>query len=782
MRIDPETLPSFIITRYKPCVFCYITHDLIHAHSDCVIKIRKAWNQQNTGIRLKFPILQPNNNWLLKRMKSSRAIFRQNGKGFFFDLKEFQPTINRELQTILYLRQALFEYDFLSTGNFFDIPVAVIFFSLNNEDQPELSFPVWCRRKISSSSGIAAIYDENTLEQTIKTFIERSVSSKVEQNYEFAKEEYSIKQDFFRKKMLADHEILMGNYYAAYDLLKQLKNSNEQGITEMMPSILLTFISMSIATGEISQEAISECERLIDMARSWELRLLAILIHYWLMTRSGFQITPKWLIQYLNEESTIKSIVEPFLLEQIAVFHGRNYAYEMMNISEIHKRNDMLEHAVRCLWWAYSALYDSNCYSIHCHLLQSIAQILFRAEYDMKNYAKAFARLLQTDTLELAPMTATYLALMDADQKFKCNFIKVCVKHITSENPYSGPIGFKGDWYQTAQRLFGFAFTNDFFSRNSLKRNEFCIGDELEFRLIIHNNCKEFQAGLASLLIEGPAESTSQMVDFDADITLTLTIKGEGEIKVKGVQFLWCEKIIIYSEFDNPINLYVPEGCPVVTLDLPHNISEAFAGEISVLHTSVTFEKPVYNVSIISSKHYTLVTPKANEIGGQYQLGDFQPSTLDLDFVFASPTKGIKNEYVLIAYMSENNTLGFKHIISTINIKEKESHELSQFPCFTNITEDTISKVPFDLSLYIDENDSTKLIARIESLIKKITNVSIAFDGFVNGKTKNCVDELLKGIPYSTAVEFLSLNGLVITIECNGKKYSTNITEYSKFL
>ena len=782
MRIDPETLPSFIITRYKPCVFCYITQDLVHAHKDCVIQIRKAWNKQNPGIRIKFPILQPSNSWLLKRMKSSRAIFRQHGKGFFFDVKEFRPTTSRELQTILYLRQALFEYDFLSTGNFFDIPIAVIFFSLGNENQPEHSFPVWCRRRIMSCSGIAAVYDESTLEQTVKTFLERSVASKVEQYYEYAKEEYQKKQDFFRKKMMADAEILVGNYDEAYNLLEELKDSNEQGITEMMPSILLTFLAMSIATGELSKESLHVCERLIDMARSWELRLLAVLLHFWLTPRIGNYLTPKMIIKFLNDDSTIKHIVEPFLLEQIAVFKGRKYPYEMMNISEIHRKNDMLEHSARCLWWAYSALQQTNCYSIHCHLLQSIAQILFRVDYDMKNYAMAFSKLLQTDNLEKAPMTATYLALMDSDQKFKCNFIKVCLMHITSENPYSGPIGFKGDWIQTAQRLFGFAFTNDFFSRNSLKRNDFCIGDELEFRIVVHNNCNVFQAGVSSLLIEGPAESTSQMVDFDADITLKLTIKGEGNINVKGVQFLWCEKVIIYSEFDNPITLHVPEGCPVATLDLPSNISEAYSGEISVLKASVTFETPVYNVSIISSKHYSLVSPKAVEIGGQYQLGDFKESTLDLTFVFASPTKGIKNEYVLISYMSENNTLGFKHIISTINIKEHQSSELSQFPCFTDMNENKISKVPFDISLSLDKNNSSKLSCRIESLIKKLANVSIAFDGLVNGKTKTYIDQLLKGIPFTVEVEVLSMENLIITVECNGKKYSTNITKYAKFL
>ena len=716
---------------------------------------------------------------LMKQMKNIKAIYRSTIKDFYFDCKDFIPTPNKELQHITYLRQALFDFDFLNYGNFFDLPCSVLYFSLGEEMPTEIKFPVWCRKRIMECPGSAAVYNEETLVQTIQTFIDRSMKSKLQRYYDNAKAEYESKKDGIRKKQLADVEIMNGNYLAAYKLLDELKNSKEQGLTEMMPSILLTYICMSIATGEISSDILDYCIMLIDSSRTYEQKLLAVLVHYWLALRVGKPF-PDELELFLQGEFPLKQIVKPFILEQIIAFHSKKrMAYEFLQIADMHRENEMIEHSLRCLLWSFNLLKDSNTNVAKCYLLHTIAQSLFRVKYDFEPFTAKFASLLESSSVERAPITATYFALMNPKDKYKCGFIKVSIISMKCENAATGPIGFDGDWPSTAQRLFGFAFTNSFFSIKSLKTNQFSVGDQIEFKLSVHNNCSDFPAGTASLLIEGNAESTSAQCEFDDVITLTLTIKGEGEILVRGVQFLWCEKITIFTEFKVPASFIVPEGSPRVSFTVTKPIYECVAGTLSTMKVDFICETPIDNFSLITSPHLLLISPRINEIGGQYQIKNVAKGTISLTFLFSSPNVGVTREYILASYSSESNVIGFKHVDQEITVFESISKKLPFFPTFMNQETKVFAHPPFNASFSLE---GTTLMMKLEANEKKITSIFVAFDGFVVGKSKFFCKELLKGNSSVFSVDVFSFNNLIISVSCNGVCYAADLSKYMSLM
>ena len=104
---------NFLLQRFKPCVYCYLSNDVINKHMNCIIKIKQIWRELS-DMRIVFPQIPRNLIRLDKSMRNVRTIFNSPGKGFYFDPNDQIFANDYELQTIRYLRELLFDYDFLT--------------------------------------------------------------------------------------------------------------------------------------------------------------------------------------------------------------------------------------------------------------------------------------------------------------------------------------------------------------------------------------------------------------------------------------------------------------------------------------------------------------------------------------------------------------------------------------------------------------------------------------------------------------------------------------------
>lgn len=785
-RIEVEPLPSFIVRRLTPVVYCYVTQDLINAHSDCIVKIRRKWKQiceQNKlTIRIHFPVIQPSKKTIDKYMKNSRSIFNCKQKGFYFDSKEYNVQYSRELQTIQYLRQVLYDFDFLTPGNFFDLPVAVMFFSVGQESGARSKFPSWAKRRIDQTSGSAAVYDEEKLETTLQTFMTRSVKSKVELNLDNARSEYLKKKDIQSYKQIADAETSSGNHRTAYNLISELLRMPNLPV-ELTPSCLLLKVELAIILGEISQDTVTDISNCIEFARSFEWRLLAILIHFWINFKSSKPTTAE-LENFLTYDTPITPIVKPFLIEQIAIFKGKQLPNLLIQAAEFHRMNKNDEHFIRCYWWAFLSIMNQDLYYSKNYLIHTIVATLFRENMETtKALTPYLGSLLKEINIQKAPITATYLALTEPEQVFECGFIKVSLFDVVYDSPSKGPPEYNDDeWFQAATRLFGFKFRNKFQNRKEFEANELCIGDVLEFKLKINSLCSEFEIGKATLNIQGNASSSSVNVGSSKEINLKMNIEGEGEIVVDGVTFIWAEKLKVISKFVKPFIVNVPSGAPRANLEVEWPIYEAVAGHPSKFSLTFTAITDLSHVTVLTHEKVQMIKPIVQEISGLYIVGDVKAGTvLNMNFRFASSNKGEDKVDTFIGYASENGNIGFKRYSSHLNVFPASSTNIPFYPCFHNANLNEMHD-PSNFKLGMTIENRQKLNISVLTKAEPLKNIKCEIVGPVIGKSVHTVDLIPRGNNFTFSVIVLSCTDLILNITTKLGRYSTNISKYVEYL
>ncbi|EAX92865.1 hypothetical protein TVAG_321790 [Trichomonas vaginalis G3] len=458
-KIEVEPLPSFIMQRLTHVVYCNISTELVRAQPRCFSRIRRAWKkitkENNLNIRIYFPAISFNSKSINSYLSSSKLIFNSREKGFYFDAKDTNTQPNRELQTTQYLRQVMYETDFLQTGNFFDLPISVMFFSLGTEQPVTRKFPMWAQYTIDQASGIHAIYEEAKLEEILQAFIIRSLKSRLDRLVDNARADYLNKKDFINFRRVIDAEACKGNHKAAYVQVKELLKSPNIPVEIQTSSIFLK-IELEIILGEISNDTINDILQCIEYSPTYEWRLLAILIHFWISFKMSKPTTSE-IERYIISESPINLIVRPFLLEQISIFKGKSLPLTLMQASELHRATGNEEHCLRCYWRAYNSISSTNLYDAKNYLLHSIVSTLFHEKPESAALMSPYlGELLKETHIQKAPITATYLALTEPTEVFECNFIKVSLIDVSFDSPITGPSNYEEDWYQTAIRLFSF--------------------------------------------------------------------------------------------------------------------------------------------------------------------------------------------------------------------------------------------------------------------------------------------------------------------------------------
>lgn len=769
--------------------------------------------------RLVFPSLVISDKKFRADIKKTYAIFHEEkNKGFYFSPKPFSSTITRELPTITFIRQNLFQFDHLSIGNFVDIPISVLYFSLNDElpGIPEVAKPSWAPKMYESVRMNIVKYDRHNLVPILTDFLRHILIPRFNDMIRQRQEKFNqevvpvvTKYKFTPEigthlKLMGDIKMMNGSTQEARSLYSLLLNNFPMGIKSSYPSVILAQVACEIMLGDCTENTIELVLKALPYVETIQLKLLFVLVHYWISFKIG-SANPELVIKFLqnSDSSSFFKIVEPFLQEQLALFHPVHHIpLELWKVKHLFDREEMKEHSLRILFNIFLLLKGSQCNETQSYILETIVTTLIHEATFMKQpkkdekwlLADALGYLMIYRSLTRGPLIATYLALSNPDIPYQSGFIKcTTINYSMSYSLIEGPADFTGNWPYIAQKLFGSYIGDQFYSHSALRTNYVAIGDKIIFKVRVVSLSQYFAIGNVNLKIEGNAISSTVECDSTDDITFQVEITGGGQITIHGVNVLWCDKIPLYSLFSqHPLTFVSIEDAPQLNIETIKCKSEIVAGELSIIKLVIhvtNFDLKTLSMLIYDTKQTLfLINDKVEQNGDQYYFHKIKHGTdITLHFGLSCEKACELDPWIFFMYRSKSKLVRYTYFHPNVRVIENtQKNIISQYPSFSVIKDNYYfnEQIPLQIALEYKQQSRYNIIVKNKTH-REITDIIIELEDnqhcIIFGMVKKVVHELHPNSSIAFEFQIINFNSsyfphLLVQIgEC---RYASDLSVY----